>query len=53
VAASEELARRLGITRDQQDAYTLHSFLKAETAQAGRRFVGEIVPLKMAGGSPR
>jgi acetyl-CoA C-acetyltransferase len=49
VAASEELARRLGITRDQQDAYALHSFLKAETAQAERRFVGEIVPLKMAG----
>jgi acetyl-CoA C-acetyltransferase len=53
VTASEELARRLGITRDQQDAYALHSFLKAETAQAERRFVGEIVPLKMAGAEAR
>ena len=53
VAASEELARRLGITRDQQDNYALHSFLKAETAQAERRFVGEIVPLKMAGAEAR
>ena len=53
VAASEELARRLGITRDQQDNYTLHSLLKAETAQAERRFVGEIVPLRMAGAEAR
>jgi acetyl-CoA C-acetyltransferase len=53
VAASEDLARRLGITRDQQDAYALRSFLKAEAAQAERRFVGEIVPLKMAGPEAR
>jgi acetyl-CoA C-acetyltransferase len=49
MAASEDMARRLGITRDQQDNYALYSFLKAEAAQNERRFVGEIVPLKMAG----
>ena len=48
VVASEELARRLGITRDRQDSYTLHSHLKAERAASERRFVGEIVPLRMA-----
>jgi acetyl-CoA C-acetyltransferase len=48
VVASEELARRLGITRDRQDSYTLHSLLKAERAASERRFVGEIVPLRMA-----
>ena len=53
MAASEEMARRLGITRDQQDSYALYSFLKAEAAQAERRFVGEIVPLKMAGPEAR
>ena len=53
VVASEELARRLGITRDRQDSYTLHSHLKAERAASERRFVGEIVPLRMAGAEAR
>ena len=53
VAASEELARQLGITRDRQDSYTLHSHRKAEQASSERRFVGEIVPLKMAGEEAR
>jgi acetyl-CoA C-acetyltransferase len=53
VVASEELARRLGITRDRQDSYTLHSRLKAERAASERRFVGEIVPLRMAGAEAR
>jgi acetyl-CoA C-acetyltransferase len=44
--ASEQLARRFSITRSQQDAYALHSHLKAEAARADRRFVGEIVPLR-------
>ena len=48
VAASEELARRLGIGRDRQDSYTLQSHLRAEQAMSERRFVGEIVPLRMA-----
>jgi acetyl-CoA C-acetyltransferase len=53
VVASEELARRLGITRDRQDSYALHSHLKAEQAASERRFVGEIVPLRMVGAEAR
>lgn len=53
VAASEELARRLGISRDRQDSYALQSHRKAEQALSERRFVGEIVPLRMAGAEGR
>jgi acetyl-CoA C-acetyltransferase len=53
VTASEELARHLGITRLRQDSYALHSHLKAEQAMSERRFVGEIVPLRMAGEEAR
>lgn len=52
-AASEALARRLGISRQRQDSYTLGSHLKAERAIGERRFVGEIVPLRMAGEEAR
>lgn len=48
VAASETLARRLGISRGRQDAYALRSHLKAERARDRRGFVGEIVPLRVA-----
>jgi acetyl-CoA C-acetyltransferase len=48
VTASETLARRLGISRDRQDAFALQSHLKAERAAGERRFVREIVPLRMA-----
>ena len=48
VAASEAMARQLGISRDRQDAYALRSHLKAEQAEDRRSFVGEIVPLKLA-----
>lgn len=44
--ASEQLTRKLGISRARQDAYALHSYLRAEAARSGRRFVGEIVPLR-------
>jgi len=44
--AAEELARAQKITRQQQDAYALRSFVKAAAAREARRFVGEIVPLK-------
>ncbi len=44
--AAEDLARTLKISRQQQDAYALKSFLKAEAAREARRFIGEIVPLK-------
>jgi acetyl-CoA C-acetyltransferase len=53
VVASEQLARRLGITRLRQDNYTLHSHIKAERAASERRFLGEIVPLRMAGAEAR
>jgi acetyl-CoA C-acetyltransferase len=52
-AASEALARRLGISRQRQDSYTLGSHLKAERATGERRFVGEIVALRMAGEEAR
>ena len=42
----EALARRLGISREQQDAWALTSHAKAEKAREARRFVGEIVPLR-------
>lgn len=42
----EGLAERLGITRAAQDAWTLASHAKATEAREGRRFVGEIVPLR-------
>src|SRR5690349_6402576 len=41
VVASEQLARRLGITRQRQDSYALTSHRKAEQASSERRFVGE------------
>jgi acetyl-CoA C-acetyltransferase len=53
IAASEDLARRLGISRSRQDDYALHSHIKAEQAANERRFVGEIVPLRMAGEEAR
>ncbi|MGE0630143.1 MAG: thiolase family protein [Hyphomicrobiaceae bacterium] len=44
--ASELLAKRLGISRQAQDAFALKSHLRAEAAREARRFVGEIVPLR-------
>lgn len=44
--ASEALADRLAIGRDQQDAYALRSHMNARKARDERRFVGEIVPLR-------
>ncbi|MDX2287640.1 MAG: thiolase family protein [Hyphomicrobiaceae bacterium] len=44
--ASERLAQRLRIGREQQDQWALSSHLKAETARAARMFVGEIVPIR-------
>lgn len=53
IAASEDLARRLGISRGEQDMHALRSHLKAEKAQGNRRFVGEIVPLRLTGEEAR
>jgi acetyl-CoA C-acetyltransferase len=44
--ASEQLARQLGISRTQQDAFALKSHMRASGAREARRFVGEIVPLR-------
>jgi acetyl-CoA C-acetyltransferase len=44
--ASEDLARELGISRMQQDAFALKSHMRAGSAREARRFVGEIVPLR-------
>jgi acetyl-CoA C-acetyltransferase len=44
--ASEELARSLGISRMQQDAFALKSHMRAGQAREARRFVGEILPLR-------
>lgn len=44
--AAERMSRELGINRARQDAYALRARLKAETAREGKRFVGEIVPLR-------
>lgn len=44
--ASEDLARNLGITRLQQDAFALKSHIRAGRAREARRFVGEILPLR-------
>lgn len=44
--ASEVLARSLGITRAEQDAWTLQAYEKAARAREERYFVGEIVPLR-------
>jgi acetyl-CoA C-acetyltransferase len=44
--ASEDLAQRHQISRAAQDAFTMKSHLRAETAREARRFQGEIVPLR-------
>ena len=44
--ASETLAQRYQISRAAQDAFTMKSHLRADTAREARRFVGEIVPLR-------
>lgn len=44
--SSEALAAQYGISRADQDAYTLRSYLKAEQARDAKRFVGEISPLR-------
>jgi acetyl-CoA C-acetyltransferase len=46
IEATEALSARLGISRAQQDAYTLRTHLLAEAARTSRRFVGEIVPIR-------
>ncbi|MBA4171551.1 MAG: acetyl-CoA C-acyltransferase [Hyphomicrobium sp.] len=44
--ASEQLSRKLGLSRGQLDAWAMKSHMKATTAREKRRFVGEIVPIR-------
>lgn len=44
----DELARNLRISRHQQDDYALRSHMKASLARDARRFVKEIVALKLS-----
>ncbi len=44
---AENLARREGITREDQDAFALWSQQKAAKAQEAGRFIEEIVPVKI------
>jgi 3-oxoadipyl-CoA thiolase len=46
---AEEVARRFGITREEQDAFALESQRRAACAIAGGRFADEIVPVPVAG----
>lgn len=46
VEAAERMARRLRISREQQDEFAITCHIKASLARDGRRLVGEIVALK-------
>jgi 3-oxoadipyl-CoA thiolase len=46
---AEEVARRYGITREEQDAFSLESQRRAACAMADGRFADEIVPVRVAG----
>ena len=45
---AENLARKYGISREEQDVVALRSHNNAETAITGGRFSGEIIPVKVA-----
>lgn len=45
---AEATAAKYGFTREDQDAYTIESVKRAQAAQAGGGFAGEIVPVKVA-----
>jgi acetyl-CoA acyltransferase len=46
--ATENVARKYGVTREEQDAFALRSHRRAAAAQDAGRFDEEIVPLKVA-----
>jgi 3-oxoadipyl-CoA thiolase len=46
---AEEVARRYGITREEQDAFALESQRRAACAMAGGRFADEIIPVPVHG----
>ena len=49
---AERVARRYGISRDDQDAFALRSHQKAVAAQAAGRFQEELVPVPVTTASP-
>ena len=48
IAAAELLAGELQLTREALDAYALRSHIRAYLAHEAKRFLGEIVPLRIA-----
>ncbi len=48
-SCAEKCAARYGFTREQQDAFAIASFERANAAQAAGRFTGEIAPVEIAG----
>jgi acetyl-CoA acyltransferase len=49
---AERVARRYGVSREDQDAFSLESHKKALAAQMAGRFKGEIVPFAVTAASP-
>jgi len=49
---AERVAKHYGISRQDQDAFSLASHKKALAAQAAGRFAGELVPVKVEGAKP-
>jgi acetyl-CoA C-acetyltransferase len=47
-SCAEQCARRFAFTREQQDAYAVESFRRAQTSVASGHFAGEIVPVETA-----
>ena len=45
---AEACATKYGITREQQDAYAIESYRRAQSAQEGGRFAWEITPVETA-----
>ena len=49
---AERVARRYGVSREEQDAFALASHQKALAAQAAGRFSGELIPVTVATAVP-
>ena len=49
-SCAEACARKYGFTREEQDAYAIESFRRANAAQQGGKFQGELVPVAAADG---
>jgi acetyl-CoA acyltransferase len=48
---AEEVARRYGIAREEQDAFAVRSHRNAHAAQLGGRFDAELIPVLLASGA--